>query len=75
MDLADLDDDDSISSVDTEDLDDDYFTDPIAAERHIREKQKERLRRTAGEPVKPPVKELYKLMDPFLDQLRKVLAE
>jgi Domain of unknown function in PX-proteins (DUF3818) len=76
MDLADLgDDDSSIDSVTTEDMDDEYEEDPIAAERKLREKQKERLRRTAGEPQKPPVMELNKLIPPFLDQLRKVLAE
>jgi hypothetical protein len=75
MDLADLDDDDSVNSMTTEDLDDDYITDPIAAERHLREKQKERLRRSAGEPQKPPVQELLKLIDPFSTELRKVLAE
>ena len=47
MDLADLDDDSSIESMSTEDLDEDYATDPIAAERQLRNRQKERLRRTA----------------------------
>ena len=75
MDLADLDDDSSIESMSTEDLDEDYATDPIAAERQLRDRQKERLRRTAGEPQKPPVQELNKLMPGFLKQLRKVLAE
>ena len=75
MDLEDLDDDSSIESMDTDDLDEEYSNDPIAAERHLREKQKERLRRTAGEPQKPPVQELNKLMPGFLTQLRKVLAE
>lgn len=75
MDIADLEDDSSIDSVNTEDLDEEYITDPIEAERHLREKQKERLRRTAGEPQKPPVIVLYKLMPSFLDQLRRVLAE
>jgi hypothetical protein len=75
MDLADFDDDSSIESISTDDMDDDYLSDPIAAERHIREKQKERLRRTAGEPQKPPVQELNKLMPAFLKQVRKVMAE
>jgi hypothetical protein len=44
-------------------------------EKKVREKQQQRLRRSAGEPVKPEVKELHKLMPAFLDQLRSTLAE
>jgi hypothetical protein len=40
-----------------------------------RRKQAERLRRTAGEPKKPDVQELYKLLPEFLTQLRRVLAQ
>ncbi|OAA66739.1 Phox-domain containing protein [Niveomyces insectorum RCEF 264] len=49
--------------------------DPIEAERRRRAKRQDRLRRSAGEPVKPPVGEIYKLKDNFLTMLRYVLAE
>lgn len=49
--------------------------DPIAAERKRRRKHADRLRRSAGEPVKPDVGEIYKLQDGFLSMLRMVLAE
>ena len=71
-DLADLDDDDD--SDDEEELDDDN-ADPIASERKRRRKQADRLRRSAGEPVKPVVKELNGLRDGFLSMLRMVLAD
>lgn len=49
--------------------------DPIIAERHRRRKQQDRLRRSAGEPVKPPVTEIYKMHGAFLSTLRAVLAD
>jgi len=51
--------------------------DPIGAEqrRRTRQAERERLRRSAGEPAKPPVEELGKLMPDFLVMLREVLAE
>jgi hypothetical protein len=49
--------------------------DPIEAERRRRSKIQERLRRSAGEPVKPTVTEVHKLKDNFLAMLRVVLAE
>jgi len=79
MDLADLDDDSSVTSSMSDELEDgDYAADdPIAAERTRRAKQAERekLRRSAGEPVKPPVGELDKMLPDFVSMLRQVLAE
>ncbi|ODA82947.1 hypothetical protein RJ55_01456 [Drechmeria coniospora] len=49
--------------------------DPIEAERRRRSKQQDRLRRSAGEPLKPPVSEVHKLNDNFLVMLRQVLAD
>ncbi|KAF4459281.1 hypothetical protein FALBO_13952 [Fusarium albosuccineum] len=49
--------------------------DPIEAERRRRAKRQDRLRRSAGEPVKPPVGEVHKLTDNFLVMLREVLAD
>ncbi len=49
--------------------------DPIEAERRRRSKRQDRLRRSAGEPAKPPVTEVHKLKDNFLIMLRMVLAE
>lgn len=49
--------------------------DPIEAERRRRAKQQDRLRRSAGEPVKPGVSEVHKLKDNFLVMLRQVLAD
>ena len=72
-DLADLDDDDD-ESEDEEELEDDN-ADPIASERKRRRKQADRLRRSAGEPIKPVVKELSGMRDGFLSMLRMVLAD
>jgi hypothetical protein len=66
------DDDDSFDSFESE-FDED--ADPIVAEQKRRQKAAERLRRSAGEPQKPPVEELNKLMPAFLVELRGVLAE
>ena len=48
---------------------------PIVAERKRRARKRDHLRRTAGEPQKPPVSELLKLKDGFVTMLRMVLAE
>ncbi|KAG8419780.1 hypothetical protein J3458_004621 [Metarhizium acridum] len=48
--------------------------DPISAERRRRAKKQDRLRRSAGEPVKPEISEVHKLHDNFLVMLREVLA-
>lgn len=49
--------------------------DPIANERKRRKKAQDRLRRTAGEPVKPAIKQLGAMREGFLVMLRMVLAE
>ncbi|KAG8530759.1 uncharacterized protein KY384_004116 [Bacidia gigantensis] len=49
--------------------------DPIASERRRRARVVEKLKRTAGEPVKPEVKELEGLREGFLAMLRMVLAD
>ena len=72
-DLAELDDEYDDSDEDEEEEDDN--ADPIASERKRRGKQADRLRRSAGEPVKPEVKELKGMRDGFLSMLRMVLAE
>ena len=61
------------SSSDEEEAADEL--DPIAAERRRRAKAQDRLRRSAGEPVKPEVVEVLKLRDSFLSMLRTVLSE
>lgn len=71
-DLADMQDDDD-SDGDEDDEQDD--ADPIAGERKRRAKQADRLRRTAGEPVKPDVSELVGMREGFLAMLRMVLAD
>ena len=48
--------------------------DPIVGERRRKVKQKEMLRRRAGEPEKPVVVECLKLGEGFLGGLREVLA-
>lgn len=60
-------------SSDEEEEDDEL--DPIAAERKRRARKQDHLRRTAGEPAKPEVAEVYKLKEGFLSMLRGVLAE
>jgi len=49
--------------------------DEIVAERRRKKRQSEALRRRAGEPVKPEIRELVKLGPKFLDALREVLAD
>ncbi|KAF2271990.1 uncharacterized protein EI97DRAFT_437368 [Westerdykella ornata] len=78
MDLQDLEldaDGDEYSSASGSDLDDQELTDPIEAERRRRSKVAEKLRRSAGEPQKPPIEELRKLDGDFVVMLRGVLAE
>ncbi|RFU72721.1 px domain-containing [Trichoderma arundinaceum] len=70
-DLEDLAYDDG-SETEAEEEDD---LDPIEAERQRRAKRRDRLRRSAGEPVKPPVSEVHKLKENFLIMLRNVLAD
>jgi hypothetical protein len=65
-------DEDEQSSSGEDEADDDL--DPIAAERRRRLKAQDRLRRSAGEPVKPVVTEVVKLEEGFLVSLRNVLA-
>lgn len=73
MDLQEMDYEEQSESGD-EDSDMDEL-DPIAAERKRRAKSRDHLRRTAGEPVKPPVSEVHKLKESFLAMLRMVLAD
>lgn len=75
MDLEELkyDDEDEEGSTEEEERIDEL--DPIAGERKRRQKAQDRLRRTAGEPVKPAVSEVLKLRPSFLAMLRMVLAE
>lgn len=54
---------------------DDDDLDPITAERNRRARKQDNLRRSAGEPVKPDVKEVYKLQESFGMMLREVLAD
>ncbi|KAF2151350.1 hypothetical protein K461DRAFT_227739 [Myriangium duriaei CBS 260.36] len=71
QDLEDEEDGDGESSSEDEDAD----ADPIVAERKRRAKRQEVLRRSAGEPVKPPIVELGHMRDGFLSMLRMVLAK
>ena len=73
MDLEDMAyEDDSESEGDMEAEED---MDPIDAERKRRRKVQDRLRRYAGEPVRPDVSEVHKLKENFLVMLKMVLAE
>lgn len=69
MDLADEDDEEESDSEEDEE------DDPIEAERRRRRKRQDVLKRTSGEPVKPEIHELQKMMPQFLAMLRMVLAE
>lgn len=73
-DLQDLAISDDGSNASDEHSDDDEL-DPIASERRRRTKQQDKLRRTAGEPVKPDVREISKLAESFGAMLRLVLAD
>ncbi|KAK5044564.1 hypothetical protein LTR84_010688 [Exophiala bonariae] len=72
MDLTISDEEDDADSEEEEAADD---LDPISAERRRRKKAQDRLRRSAGEPVKPEVSEVLKLKEAFLAMLRAVLSE
>jgi hypothetical protein len=72
MDLQDMNYEDSESEDESEEEDE---LDPIEAERKRRAKRQDRLRRTAGEPVKPEVTEIDGLKESFLSMLRMVLAD
>jgi Domain of unknown function in PX-proteins (DUF3818) len=77
LDEADLEDlaiADAESDEDDEDTDDDDL-DPILAERKRRARRQDHLRRSAGEPVKPDVVEVYKMQESFGMMLRQVLAD
>ncbi|KAI1430024.1 hypothetical protein F5Y12DRAFT_781622 [Xylaria sp. FL1777] len=69
MDLEDLnydfDSDEEAEAAEEDELD------PIEAERRRRSKKQDRLRRSAGEPTKPQVSEVYRLKDNFLVLLRQ----
>ncbi|KAK4989653.1 hypothetical protein LTR50_003120 [Elasticomyces elasticus] len=58
-----------------EEGDDDDDEDPIVAERKRRAKRRDMLRRSAGEPVKPPIEQLPRMREAFVSMLRMVLAE
>lgn len=73
MDLEDMQYDEESGSEDEDEAEDEM--DPIEAERRRRAKRQDRLRRTAGEPVKPAVSEVHKLKENFVIMLRQVLAE
>jgi hypothetical protein len=67
---------DQDSEASDSELDDmDVGEDPIVLERRRRARERERLRRSAGEPKKPEIVELNKLVPGFLGMLRTVLAE
>ncbi|KAI0021450.1 succinate flavoprotein subunit [Xylariomycetidae sp. FL0641] len=69
MDLEDMDYDDG-SDEEAEAAEEEEL-DPIEAERRRRAKRQDRLRRSAGEPVKPKVSEVHHLKDNFLQMLRQ----
>ena len=74
MDIEDLAyDEDSANEEEEEEAEDEL--DPIESERRRRAKKQDRLRRNAGEPIKPTVSEIHKLKENFLVMLRQVLAE
>ncbi|KAG9231173.1 hypothetical protein BJ875DRAFT_470276 [Amylocarpus encephaloides] len=73
MDLQEINYDDEDDSSDEGEEEEEL--DPIVAERKRRARKQDHLRRTAGEPEKPHVDEVYKLRESFLAMLRMVLAE
>jgi hypothetical protein len=64
-----------ISEGSSDEDEDDEELDPIQAERKRRARKQDHLRRSAGEPEKPVVKEVDGLREGFLSMLRMVLAE
>ncbi|KAL8987262.1 MAG: hypothetical protein Q9177_003512 [Variospora cf. flavescens] len=79
VDLADMNDEiaggDGSSGSESADEDGVENADPIAAERKRRARKQDHLRRSAGEPVKPEVKQLKGMREGFLSMLRMVLAD
>ena len=75
LDQADLDDLGSEDDSEEAEQEEEDNADPIASERRRRLKAADVLRRRAGEPVKPEVKELLGLREGFLAMLRMVLAD
>ena len=73
-DLADLDEVDG-ESGEEEREDSEEDGDPIAGERRRRLRNQDHLRRSAGEPVKPDVRQLKGLREGFVTMLRMVLAD
>ncbi|QDS72922.1 hypothetical protein FKW77_008001 [Venturia effusa] len=73
-DLSDLEDDDEDDGYSDSETDGEDDADGILAEQKRRARQA-RLKAGAGEPKKPPIQELDKLLPGFLDRLRKVLAQ
>jgi hypothetical protein len=73
-DLSDLEDGDEEDGWSDSDSDGEDDNDGILAEQKRRARQA-RLKAGAGEPKKPPIHELDKLLPGFLDRLRTVLAE
>lgn len=67
--------DDPSSEDEDEAMEEAEAADPISAERRRRAKLQEALRSRAGEPQKPEVSEIPKLMPGFVSMLRMVLAE
>ncbi len=74
MDLQDMDLADEDEEVSDSEDEEDEEADPIAAERKRRQRRQDMLKRTAGEPVKPQIKECYAMMPGFLGMVRGVLA-
>jgi hypothetical protein len=75
LDLQDLElDDDGDEDDEDESEEDDDGADPIESERKRRAKVAEKLRRKAGEPLKPPIEQLLKLHPSFVTMLRSVLS-
>jgi hypothetical protein len=73
MDVQDINYDVEDDSSDEDEEDEEL--DPIQAERKRRARKQDHLRRSAGEPEKPHVKEVHNLRESFLAMLRMVLAE
>lgn len=66
---------DSSDDLDDSQSDIDSDVDMIGAERRSRDHARHRLRQRAGEPPKPAIAELCKLMPDFVVMLRRVLAD
>ena len=65
----------SESESEEDDIEGGGGVDAIAGERKRRAKVADKLKRSAGEPVKPEIRELEGLKDGFLSMLRMVLAD